>query len=93
MLGTTHTVRVHGIHIGRDFLTALRDVFGGRSRSLERAYAQTAHEVLEVLGSTALTREAHAVLGVRLEPIQGRHGAVGVLATGTMVQLRDTRND
>ena len=56
-----------GRHIGKDMLTGVRDVFGGRSKSLEKDLAAARQEALSELAAKAQGMGANAVVGIRLD--------------------------
>ena len=56
-----------GRHIGKDVLTGVRDVFGGRSKSLERDLEASRQQALSDLASKAERMGANAVIGIRLD--------------------------
>ena len=56
-----------GRHIGKDVLAGVRDVFGGRSKSLERDLEASRQQALEELATKADRMGANAVVGIRLD--------------------------
>ena len=58
---------VRGVNVIRDFLTAFRDFFGGRSGSYQEVMADMETEVLEEISATAQQMGANAVIGFSLD--------------------------
>jgi uncharacterized protein YbjQ (UPF0145 family) len=89
-LGVVSAESVQGINFVRDFFARFRDVFGGRSQTLESALKLAREQATEELQTRARLLQADAVLGVDFEismpSVQG--GMVVVFATGTAVRLR-----
>ena len=56
-----------GRHLGKDVLTGVRDVFGGRSKSLEKDLEGARREALSELAAKAQRMGADAVVGIRLD--------------------------
>lgn len=56
-----------GRHIGKDVLAGVRDVFGGRSKSLEKDLQNSRQEALSELAGKARQMGANAVVGIRLD--------------------------
>lgn len=58
---------VRGVNVIRDFITAFRDVFGGRSGSYEEVMEDMEREVLEEIRAGAQRLGANAVIGFTLD--------------------------
>ena len=88
-LGVVSAESVHGIKCVRDFFTGMRDFFGGRSQTLERALKEARAEVTAEIRERAGALRADAVVGVNFEISMpsGRGGMLVVFATGTAVRL------
>lgn len=56
-----------GRHLGKDVLAGVRDVFGGRSKSLEKDLEAARQEALSELAAKARQMGANAVVGIRLD--------------------------
>ena len=56
-----------GRHIGKDVLAGVRDVFGGRSKSLEKDLEASRQQALSELAAKAEQIGANAVIGIRLD--------------------------
>ena len=89
-LGVVSFESVQGINFVRDFFARFRDVFGGRSQTLESALREAREQATEELKARARQLQADAVVGVDFEismpSVQG--GMVVVFATGTAVRLK-----
>ncbi|MDZ5603840.1 YbjQ family protein [Pseudomonas sp. RP23018S] len=88
--GVISAQSVQGVNFVRDFFAKFRDVFGGRSQTLESALRTARQQATEELLAHARDAGADAVVGVHFEismpSVQG--GMVVVFATGTAVRLR-----
>ena len=88
-LGIVSAESVQGVNFVRDFFARFRDVFGGRSQTLESALRQAREQATTELVERARQLKADAVVGVDFEismpSVQG--GMVVVFATGTAVRL------
>jgi len=58
---------VRGVNVVRDFLTAFRDFFGGRSGSYQEVMADMEQEVLQEITASARQMGANAVIGFSLD--------------------------
>lgn len=89
-LGVVSSESVQGINFVRDFFARFRDVFGGRSQTLESALREAREQATEALKARARQLQADAVVGVDFEismpSVKG--GMVVVFATGTAVRLK-----
>ncbi|MCQ3803687.1 MAG: YbjQ family protein [bacterium] len=56
-----------GRHLGKDVLAGVRDVFGGRSKSLEKDLESARQQALSELAAKAQQIGANAVVGIRLD--------------------------
>lgn len=88
-LGVVSAESVHGINVVRDFFTGVRDFFGGRSQTLERALKEARAEVTAEIRDRAGDLRADAIVGLDFEVSMpsGRGGMLVVFATGTAVRL------
>ena len=73
----------------RDFFTGVRDFFGGRSQTLERALKEARAEVTDEICQRAGAINADAIVGLdfQISMPSGRGGMLVVFATGTAVRL------
>lgn len=81
---------VQGVNVIRDMFAGMRDFFGGRSQTLERALKEARVQATEELKERAHALQADAVVGVDYEISMpaGKGGMVVVFVTGTAVKLR-----
>ncbi|MEN5093960.1 YbjQ family protein [Pseudomonas protegens] len=81
---------VQGINVVRDIFAGMRDFFGGRSQTLERALKEARIQATNEIKERARQFNADAVVGVDFEISMpsGRGGMVVVFATGTAVKLK-----
>ncbi|MHC5129595.1 YbjQ family protein [Pseudomonas glycinis] len=81
---------VQGVNVIRDMFAGMRDFFGGRSQTLERALKEARIQATDELKDRARALQADAVVGVDFEismPV-GKGGMVVVFVNGTAVKLR-----
>lgn len=78
-LGVVSAESVHGINVVRDFFTGMRDFFGGRSQTLERALKEARAEVTDEIRERAGVLRADAIVGLNFEISMpsGRGGDAG----------------
>jgi len=81
---------VQGINVVRDVFAGMRDFFGGRSQTLERALKEARVQATDEIKERARDLRADAVLGLDYEISMpsGRGGMVVVFVTGTAVRLK-----
>ena len=81
---------VQGVNVIRDMFAGMRDFFGGRSQTLERALKEARIQATEEIRERARALQADAVVGVdsQISMPAGKGGLVAVFATGTAVKLR-----
>ncbi|WP_459205984.1 YbjQ family protein [Pseudomonas sp. MLB6B] len=88
-LGVVSAQSVQGVNFVRDFFARFRDVFGGRSQTLESALRTAREQATDELQRHAKQLGADAVVGVNFEismpSAQG--GMVVMFASGTAVRL------
>jgi uncharacterized protein YbjQ (UPF0145 family) len=79
-----------GINFFRDFLANMRDFFGGRSASYERALEKARQEAMGELEEKAKAVGADAIVGLHLdyEVIGAKGSMIMVSLTGTAVKLK-----
>ena len=90
-LGIVSAECVLGINVFRDMLGGLRDFFGGRSGTHQKALREARETCLKELAEEASDRGADAVVGVDLDYSEisgGGKGMVLLVASGTAVRLR-----
>ncbi|RON08360.1 hypothetical protein BK659_13240 [Pseudomonas brassicacearum] len=81
---------VQGINVVRDMFAGMRDFFGGRSQTLERALKEARAQATDELKERAHSLQADAVVGVDFEISMpsGRGSMLVVFVTGTAVKLK-----
>jgi uncharacterized protein YbjQ (UPF0145 family) len=81
---------VQGINVIRDVFAGMRDFFGGRSQTLERALKEARIQATDEIKERARALQADAVVGLDYEISMpaGKGGMVVVFVTGTAVKLR-----
>ena len=90
-LGIVTAECVLGINVFRDMLGGLRDIFGGRSGTHQKALRQARQTCLEELAACAEELGGDAVVGVDLDFSEisgGGKGMVFLVASGTAVRLQ-----
>lgn len=81
---------VQGINVVRDMFAGMRDFFGGRSQTLEKALREARAQATDELKERAARLQADAVVGVNFEISMpsGKGSMLVVFVTGTAVRLR-----
>jgi uncharacterized protein YbjQ (UPF0145 family) len=81
---------VQGINVVRDMFAGMRDFFGGRSQTLEKALREARTQATDELKERAAKLQADAVVGVSFEismpSVKG--SMLVVFVTGTAVRLK-----
>ena len=65
--GLVTAINVRAINVLRDFLTAFRDIFGGRSGSYQEVMHEIQQEVLQEISEEAERMGANAIIGFQLD--------------------------
>jgi len=78
-----------GMHIGRDMLGALRNVFGGRMNSIDKVMREARREALTELQEKTISRGGNAVINVHFLPSAAGEW-VGLMAYGDAVIIDKT---
>jgi len=81
--GLVSATAIHGIHVGKDFLAAGRNLVGGRSKTYENELDKGQAEAMAELESAAAGLGANAIVGVTLD-----HEALG--QSGNMLMISVT---
>ncbi|MDX9664400.1 YbjQ family protein [Pseudomonas sp. P5_152] len=81
---------VQGINVVRDIFAGMRDFFGGRSQTLEKALREARAQATDELKERARSLQADAVVGVNFEISMpsGKGSMLVVFVTGTAVKLK-----
>ncbi len=86
-LGIVTAEVVYGTNVLRDFLAALRNIIGGRTKTYEEVFEKAQKKVLEELEQRAKHLGANGILGVTLHTNMSTTLII-ITATGTAVKLR-----
>ena len=88
-LGVIAAEVVIGAHIGKDFLTDVRNMVGGRSKSLQKSFKEAREIAVDELRADALSLGAQAIVGVNISYLDISGGATMpmVVVSGTAVSL------
>lgn len=86
-LGIVSAECVVGLHLFKDIATGLRDVFGGRSSTMQSALRDIKRAALTELQQEALKLGADAVVAVNLQYNEVGGKMLLLVATGTAVKL------
>ena len=82
---------MYGMHIFKDLFVAIRDVFGGRSESMQNTLRDARRTALTELKKEAFLVGADAVVGVDLDYQEitggGKNSMIMLVASGTAVKL------
>ena len=81
---------VQGVNVIRDMFAGMRDFFGGRSQTLEKALREARAQATDELKERAAKLQADAVVGVNFEISMpsGKGSMLVVFVTGTAVRLK-----
>ncbi len=75
-----------GRHVGRDILSGIRDVFGGRSGSWEKSLIEGQQDALNELTEQAKQVGANAIVAAHMEDeLVHKGGMINVKVVGTAV--------
>ncbi|MGP3726071.1 YbjQ family protein [Cereibacter sphaeroides] len=87
-IGIVSAERIFGLSAFKDLLVSARDLVGGKSTTLERAFQDARREALDELRLRAIELGADAVVGVAFTHAEiGTSAMVMVAVTGTAVTL------
>ena len=81
---------VQGINVVRDMFAGMRDFFGGRSQTLEKALREARAQATDELKERAAKLQADAVVGVNfvISMPSGKGSMLVVFVTGSAVRLK-----
>ena len=81
---------VQGVNLVRDLFAGMRDIFGGRSQTLERALQEARSQATDEIRERARALQADAVVGLdyQISMPSGKGGMVVVFVSGTAVRLK-----
>ena len=84
---------VYGMNIFSDLFMNVRDVFGGRSATVQKAFKDARTTCMNELRREAIEIGANAIVGIDLDYNEisggGKRGMLLLVASGTAVKLRD----
>lgn len=96
-----HTITAHhgmvisqvtaGRHLGKDIAAGVRDIFGGRSKSLETDLEAARRQALQDLAAEAQNMGGNAVVGIRVD--MENVGGSMLLFVGQGTAVTAIRND
>jgi uncharacterized protein YbjQ (UPF0145 family) len=95
-LGIVTAECVVGMHVFKDIAASFRDVFGGRSDSVQSGLREAKNTALNELRAEARKLKANAVIAVTLtysEIAGGGKSMLLVAATGTAVKIADVETE
>lgn len=82
---------IFGINIIKDLFSFVRDIVGGRIKSLETGLDEATETVIKELKEKAYSKGGNAVIGVKIEHTYNNANSgsiLSVMATGTVVKLK-----
>jgi len=82
---------VYGLNIIKDLFTGVRNIVGGRIKSIEDPLSEAKNTILEALKEEAYFAGGNAVVGIKIEHTYNNAGGanmVSILGTGTIVKLK-----
>lgn len=88
ILGIARGSSIRAKHLGKDVITALRNIVGGELKEYGELLVETRKQSLDRMQLQAERMGADAVVNVRFETSQVMAGAAELLAYGTAVKLR-----
>lgn len=82
---------VYGLNIIKDFFTGIRNIVGGRIKSIEDPLSEAKGTIINELKEKAYLAGGNAVIGIKIEHTYNNAGSanmVSILGTGTIVKLK-----
>jgi uncharacterized protein YbjQ (UPF0145 family) len=83
---------VYGLNIIKDLFTGIRNIVGGRIKSIEDPLDEARQEIINTLKVKTYLAGGNAIIGIKIEHTYNNAGAanmVSMFGTGTMVKLKD----
>lgn len=83
---------VYGLNLIKDLFAGVRDIVGGRIKSIEEPLSNAKEIIIEKLKEQAYFAGGNAVIGVRIEHTYNNTGGANILSvigTGTIVKIKD----
>jgi uncharacterized protein YbjQ (UPF0145 family) len=89
-LGIAQGSTVRAKHVGRDFLSGLKNIVGGELKAYTELMQEARDEAVERMKAEAKSMGANAVLNVRFVTTSITMGAAEILAYGSAVTVERT---
>lgn len=80
---------VFGLNIVKDFFASIRDVVGGRVKSIEQPIQDTNQKIIKEMKEKAYILGGDAVIGLKID-YSTYTGIISIVAVGTVVKLKTT---
>lgn len=84
--------RVYGMNIVKDLFSFVRDFIGGRVNNVENALDDAIKDLEIEMKNKALTLNADAIIGYKIEHTYCSNNMVSVIATGTAILFKKNKN-
>jgi len=94
-LGIASAQCVYGLNIIKDFFTGIRNIVGGRIKSIENPLDEARQEIINTLKEKTYLSGGNAIIGIKIEHTYNNADAanmVSMFGTGTMVKLSTPNN-
>ena len=94
-LGIASAQCVYGLNIIKDFFTGIRNIVGGRIKSIENPLDEARQEIINTLKEKTYLSGGNAIIGIKIEHTYNNADAanmVSMFGTGTMVKLSIPNN-
>ena len=78
---------VYGLNIVKDFFASIRDVVGGRVKSIEQPIQDTNQKIIKEMKEKAYILSGNAVIGLKID-YSTYTGIISIVAVGTVVKLK-----
>jgi uncharacterized protein YbjQ (UPF0145 family) len=82
---------VYGLNIVKDLFAGIRDIVGGRIKSIEDPLEEATKTIIKTLKEKAYLAGGDAVIGIKIEHTYsnpGNSNMVSILGTGTIIKLK-----
>ncbi len=80
---------VYGLNIVKDFFSSIRNVVGGRVKSIEQPIQDTNQKIIKEMKEKAYILGGDAVVGLKID-YSTYTGIISIVAVGTVVKLKTT---
>lgn len=87
-LGIVQGSTVRAKHVGKDFLSGIKNIFGGELGAYTELLEESRQEAIDRMQEQAKAKGANAILNVRFTTSTISAGAAEILAYGTAVVLK-----